>query len=480
MKMFGKGVFDWRNVKDIPEAEVHVPDELVFPFAEARQQAILSLKSPDEVAPTLPDTVLPFALEAGDLPSKDDVPLKVPEIKPNVRITTKRVFDFGPTEGCEACIFNAGANPELGVYHKKHTEECKRRFAALLEQEKGSNETRVEPTAVIWRSAEDSTPATTEALRSVDDPQQDVPPIYGSCTYGGGESSGGHGTHDDDVPQEGGVPATPEPISTDVAEADTATDPSAQVAPATTTDADVPSAFGMITKLRHGCKRVIFNMTNYIQQAVDHYISRTGEPKLRKASTPYCPPGSLIASNDEVKGELADDACSVLMKNLWGARLARPDLSRQVCRLASKVSKWTRNDDRRLQRLMEYMNSTKHYTLKAEIGDNGDDIELWLFVDADLAGDSEDTKSTSGGFLVIVGPSTWFPVTWIHNKQTATSRSTTEAESVSLCTSLVHEAYPVWDLLELILGRRVQLRVKEDNQATIKILKKGFSPKLSG
>ena len=80
---------------------------------------------------------------------------------------------------------------------------------------------------------------------------------------------------------------------------------------------------------------------------------------------------------------------------------------------------------------------------------------------------------------MIIGPSTWFPVTWIHNKQTATSRSTTEAESVSLCTSLVHEAYPVWDLLELILGRSVKLRVKEDNQATIKIFKKGFSPKLT-
>ena len=80
---------------------------------------------------------------------------------------------------------------------------------------------------------------------------------------------------------------------------------------------------------------------------------------------------------------------------------------------------------------------------------------------------------------MIVGPGTWFPVAWIFHKQTATSRSTTEAESVALATSLVHEAYPVWDLLELILGRRVTLRVKEDNQATIKVLKKGYSQKLA-
>ena len=34
------------------------------------------------------------------------------------------------------------------------------------------------------------------------------------------------------------------------------------------------------------------------------------------------------------------------------------------------------------------------------------------------------------------------------------------------------------DLFDILLGRPVTLRIKEDNQATIKILKKGYSPKL--
>ena len=163
------------------------------------------------------------------------------------------------------------------------------------------------------------------------------------------------------------------------------------------------------------------------------------------------------------------------MKDLWGARLARPDLIRAVCRLASKVTKWTRNDDRRLRRLAEYMETTKGYKLKAFVTDRPEDLAC----DADLAGDPDDTKSTSGGFLVVVGRGTWFPITWIHNKQTATRRSTTEAEGVSLGTAITGEAYPVLDLLSLILGRKVVLRVKEDNQATIKIFQKGFSPKLA-
>ena len=226
-------------------------------------------------------------------------------------------------------------------------------------------------------------------------------------------------------------------------------------------------------------KMVLFGMTDYVQQAVEHYKRLSGITSLKPARTPYCPENSLKPQDEEHPGALQPHACSILMKDLWAARLSRPDLSRAVCRLASRVTKWTRNDDRKVQRLMEYMNSTVDYKLKGYVGDSTDDLELWLFVDADLAGDTEDARSTSGGFLVIVGPSTWFPITWIHNKQTATSRSTTEAEGISLGTALVNEAYPVWDLLELILGRTVVLRVKEDNQATIKIFKKGYSQKLA-
>ena len=67
-----------------------------------------------------------------------------------------------------------------------------------------------------------------------------------------------------------------------------------------------------------------------------------------------------------------------------------------------------------------------HRTIK-ELHDPKD-LELWYFADADLAGDPEDTKSTSGGRLVVIGPGTWFPICWVHQKQTATRRSTLEAE----------------------------------------------------
>ena len=71
----------------------------------------------------------------------------------------------------------------------------------------------VETTAEVLRPAE----------AEIKQTAQPIPPVYGPCTFGGSEPSGGHGTCDDDVHEEGGVLATSEPISIDVADGDTAT-----------------------------------------------------------------------------------------------------------------------------------------------------------------------------------------------------------------------------------------------------------------
>jgi hypothetical protein len=80
--------------------------------------------------------------------------------------------------------------------------------------------------------------------------------------------------------------------------------------------------------------------------------------------------------------------------------------------------------------------------------------------------------------LVLAGPNTWWPIAWLAKRQTSTSRSTTEAELVALAKSLFDEALPFLSLFELILGRPVELLILEDNQATIKIARKGYSSKL--
>ena len=67
---------------------------------------------------------------------------------------------------------------------------------------------------------------------------------------------------------------------------------------------------------------------------------------------------------------------------------------------------------------------------------------------------------------------------WVSKKQTSTSRSTTEAEVIALAASLFQEAIPMIGLWNIILGREIPLYIMEDNQATMLVIKKGYSAKL--
>ena len=91
---------------------------------------------------------------------------------------------------------------------------------------------------------------------------------------------------------------------------------------------------------------VALDMVDYAQQTVDLYLSITGSQKLRHAPTPFCPEGSLVPSDDDIKGELAPNACKVLMKALWLGRLARPDIIKPIGDMATQVQKWSRNNDK--------------------------------------------------------------------------------------------------------------------------------------
>ena len=87
----------------------------------------------------------------------------------------------------------------------------------------------------------------------------------------------------------------------------------------------------------------------------------------------------------------------MLVKDLWAARLARPDLSKAITVLASKVSAWTRKHDRMLYRLMCNMWTTREYELTGHVRDRLEDLWLELYVDTDWASDREDKYSTNSG-----------------------------------------------------------------------------------
>jgi hypothetical protein len=112
------------------------------------------------------------------------------------------------------------------------------------------------------------------------------------------------------------------------------------------------------------------------------------------------------------------------------------------------------------------------------IGDPMSELHLGVYTDADHAGDKTDRVSTSGIMVIIMGPNTWFPINAISSKQTCQSHSTPESEIVALDKGVKDEAIPLLNLLDIILKRKVKCICWEDNEATIKIVDKGYSAAL--
>ena len=104
-------------------------------------------------------------------------------------------------------------------------------------------------------------------------------------------------------------------------------------------------------------------------------------------------------SENMVRGRLAPVAARILMKILYGARTARLDLLRAVSHLACYFTRWTSECDRKLHRLVCYINSTLHVRMAGWVGDRLEQLQPHMFADADFAGCVTTQRSTSGLYL---------------------------------------------------------------------------------
>ena len=120
-------------------------------------------------------------------------------------------------------------------------------------------------------------------------------------------------------------------------------------------------------------------------------------------------------------------------------------------KLARSITKWTEACDKRLCRLISYIHHTCEYKQYCPVGNTAKLCRLGLFQDSDFAGDLEDSKSTSGGTLCVLGSHTFVPISWMCKKQTSVSHSSTESEIISLDAGLRLDGIPALDLLALIV-----------------------------
>ena len=134
--------------------------------------------------------------------------------------------------------------------------------------------------------------------------------------------------------------------------------------------------------------------------------------------------------------ELSHVCSQIVLKCLHLERIGRPDILWSVNKLARSITKWTKACDKRLNRLISYIHHTCEYKQYCYVGNTAKQCRLGLFQDSDFAGDLEDSKSTSGGTLCVFESHTLVPMSWMCEKQTSVSRSSTESEIISLDAGL--------------------------------------------
>lgn len=109
--------------------------------------------------------------------------------------------------------------------------------------------------------------------------------------------------------------------------------------------------------------------------------------------------------------------------------LTRPDISHAVNKLSQFMHTPTDEHWKTVKRVLRYLKETASSGLRIL---RSSDSNLYMYADADWAGDPNDRISTSG-YILFFGPN---PVSWSSRKQRAVARSSTEAEYKSVANAL--------------------------------------------
>ena len=129
-------------------------------------------------------------------------------------------------------------------------------------------------------------------------------------------------------------------------------------------------------------KFMMFDMREYTDDTVAVYTQVTGCSKFKEVRTPFLNASIMPTADEEAAGELKPNASQGLMNALWLARLARPDVSKAINVLKTKLQAWSKNNDRHLYRIFCYLQSTRDHMLCGHVGDHPDKLYLRIYTDA--------------------------------------------------------------------------------------------------
>ena len=151
----------------------------------------------------------------------------------------------------------------------------------------------------------------------------------------------------------------------------------------------------------------------------------------------------------ETVGGLPHVCSSIVLKCLCLARIGRPDIVWFVNKQARADTRWTRACDKRLVRLISYIDFTGDFRQNCHVGHTAEQCTLGLFQDSfkylDFDADFE-------AILCTLGSLPFVPISLTCKMQSSVSHSTTESEVSSLDAGLRMDGVPALDLGDLVIG----------------------------
>jgi Reverse transcriptase (RNA-dependent DNA polymerase) len=162
---------------------------------------------------------------------------------------------------------------------------------------------------------------------------------------------------------------------------------------------------------------------------------------------------------------------SRVMSLLYLAKRTRPDILKDVTFLAGKNHDPTRSDWIKLNKLLAYVNYSKDR--KLVLRPNG--LVVCMYVDASYMS-HPDFKGHTGG-IITFGPESGLMVAH-SRKQRIITRSSTESELVAIDEVKQYATFCA-NLLSELSDQPVLVRIFEDNQSTIAMVRKGESNNIS-
>ena len=218
---------------------------------------------------------------------------------------------------------------------------------------------------------------------------------------------------------------------------------------------------GRVHKINRSPKVVVlaYDMRSYAKGIAEFYCELTGtaKSKLRNVSAPCLPESNMTDAEVASEGTIQPFAARIFMRCLWISKLARPDISFAVQRLASRVAR------------------SEEFVMKAAV--EPDQVpELLVYTDSsDFASCPFTAKSTSGTVYILRTGSSCFPLLW-----SSLARSTTEAELIACASAFFGEALNLHTMIHSLAKTIIASKFQRDNQAaiTITVIRAGYSSKL--